>query len=216
MLSALVVPALVAFSSAAGRLSAQVTPLQKQLARIDFGVSGAGIFTKSVSGQIIPTGAPNFGATVSESAGNTVGALVSLRYVARPFVGAEFNYGYARYRETFNTAPFGIQTTANEFTLGYLAMPDHSLFGFKPFASAGAGSIEFKPTAGGGVGAPKQARAAYYYSVGLQQEYLSSHFGLRASFRQVFFLAPDFLQNYLTIKQRTVTSEPTVGFYLRF
>ena len=44
----------------------------------------------------------------------------------------------------------------------------------------------------------------------------SSHFGLRAQFRQIFFLAPDFEQNYLTIKHRTTTFEPGVGFFIRF
>ena len=139
-----------------------------------------------------------------------------MRYIARPFVGFEGNYAYARYTESFNVQPLGIQTTANEYTLGYVATPEHPIFGFQPYASAGLGSIQFKPTRGGGQGVPVQARAAYYYSVGLQQEYFSSHFGLRAGFRQVFFLAPDFLQNYLTIKKHTITSEPTIGFYFRF
>ena len=195
---------------------AQVTALEKQLSRIDVGVSGAGIFSRDVSGPVIPAGAPNYPSVVSISSSNTVGALVNIRYVAKPFVGFEFNYAFAKYKETLSTAPFGIQTAANEYTLGYIATPDHPILGFQPFASAGLGSIQFKPTRGGGQGAPIQARAAYYYSVGLQHDYFSSHFGLRAGFRQVFFLAPDFLQNYLTIKQHTITSEPTVGFYLRF
>ncbi len=97
-----------------------------------------------------------------------------------------------------------------------MVTPGHTLFGLQPFASVGAGSIEFKPTPHGGQGAPKQARMAYYYNVGLQQELFESHFGLRAGFRQVFFLAPDFGQNYLTIKQHTITSEPSIGFYFRF
>lgn len=195
---------------------AQVTALEKQLSRIDLGISGVGSFSRDVSGPLVRPVSPSDPPVVSESASNTVGAMVNLRYVAKPLVGFEFNYVYARYKETFNTSPYGIQTTANEYTLGYIATPDHPIFGFQPFASAGLGSIQFKPTRGGGQGAPVQARAAYYYSVGLQHEYFSSHFGLRAGFRQVFFLAPDFLQNYLTIKKHTATSEPTIGFYLRF
>ena len=61
-----------------------------------------------------------------------------------------------------------------------------------------------------------QARAAYYYSIGAENTVFSSHFGVRAQFRQVFFLAPDFGQNYLTIKHRTSTFEPGFGFFLRF
>lgn len=193
------------------------TPMQRQLSRIDFAISGAGEFTPTVSGKVLPANAPNTGTNVGVNASNTLGAVATLRYVARPFVGFEFNYGYARYTEDF-TYPgpnFGVQTNAQEFTLGYVATPQRPIFGLQPFVSAGLGSTEFKPTRGGGQNLPVQARATYYYSVGLQQEVLD-HFGVRASFRQLFFLAPDFGQNYLTIKQRSITSEPTVGFYLRF
>ncbi len=192
-----------------------VSTLDKHLARMDFGVSGAGIFNRSVSGTIIPPIAPNPSQTISDSPSNTLGALVTLRYIAKPYFGFEGNYSYARYTENYSNIG-GVQTRANEYTLGYIATPVHTLFGFQPFVSVGAGVMAFKPTPRGGQSLLTQARATYYYSAGLQQEYLSSHFGLRASFRQNFFLAPDFGQNYLTIKQRTISSEPTLGFYLRF
>lgn len=206
---------------AAGAASAQTTALGRQLSRVDFGISGAGIFNKQVSGPVLPTAAPNHGTMMTQFGSNTLGAVASVRYIARPYLGVEFNYGFARYTENYSPSPngsslFQIQTTHNEYTLGYVVTPPHTIFGLQPFLSAGAGSIEFKPTAGGGEGAPKQARAAYYYNVGLQQELGDTHFGVRASFRQVFFLAPDYGQNYLTIKQRTVTTEPTVGFFVRF
>ena len=76
--------------------------------------------------------------------------------------------------------------------------------------------MEFAPTPGGGLGFPTQARATYYYSLGLQREYFSEHFGFRAAFRQNFFLAPDYGQNFLTIKQHTTTTSPAFGFYLKF
>jgi hypothetical protein len=206
---------------AAGAASAQTTPLGRQLARVDFGISGAGIFNRQVSGPILPNGAPNYNTTLTQFGSNTLGALGTIRYVARPYIGFEFNYGFARYTENYSPAPngaslFQIQTTHNEYTLGYVATPPHTIFGLQPFVSAGAGSIDFKPTAGGGEGVPIQARAVYYYNVGLQEEFPNSHFGVRASFRQLFFLAPDYGQNYLTIKRRTITSEPTFGFYARF
>lgn len=220
-LSRALLAAATLLACAAGAASAQTTPLGRQLARVDLGISGAGIFNRQVSGPVLPGGAPNHGSSLTQYGSNTLGALATVRYVAKPYVGVEFNYGWARYTENYSPAPngsslFQIQTTHNEYTLGYLATPPHPIFGLQPFVSGGAGSIEFKPTAGGGAGAPKQARAAYYYSVGVQQEFADTHFGLRASFRQVFFLAPDYGQNYLTIKQHTITSEPTVGFFLRF
>jgi hypothetical protein len=56
----------------------------------------------------------------------------------------------------------------------------------------------------------------YYYSLGLQQSYANGHFGLRAGFRELFFLDPDFGQNYLTILKHATTYEPMIGFYLRY
>jgi hypothetical protein len=206
----------ISFSAvAASAQDAPVTALSKQLSRIDIALSGAGLFNKTVSGPIIPTSSNNFGQSIIQQPSNTFGGLFTIRYIAKPYLGAELNYGYARYTENYTNIG-GVQTKANEYTLGYVATPGYTVFGFEPFLSAGAGSIAFTPTARGGQGLKEQARMTYYYSAGLQQSYFSEHFGLRASFRENFFLAPDFGQNYLTIKQRTTTYEPTVGFYLKF
>jgi hypothetical protein len=209
---------------ALGTAAAQntTTPLQRQLSRLSLGISGAGEFTRSVSGPILPTGASNYNTPVTQTASNTVGAIANIRYIARPYVGLEFNYGFARYTEGYSPSPdpfigfFQIQTTANEYSLGYIITPPLQFFGLQPFASAGAGTTEFKPTGGGGEGEPKQARASYYYNVGLQKQLFDSNFGLRVSFRQVFFMAPDYGQNYLTILKHTTTYQPTAGFFLRF
>jgi hypothetical protein len=201
--------------AAAVAQEAPVTGLDKQLSRIDLGVQGVGMFNKTVQGPIIPTAAPNAGLSIIDAPSNTLGALVTLRYVAKPYLGFEGNYGYARYTENYSNVG-GVQTQANEYTLGYLVTPAFTIFDFQPFVSAGAGSIGFRPTPRGGQGLTIQARAVYYYSLGLQKEYFSEHFGLRGGFRQLFFLAPDYGQNYLTIKQRTTTYEPSVGFYLKF
>lgn len=192
------------------------TALQRQLSKVEFGVSALGQFNHDVSGTVIQNGAANQGQPLTESPGNTMGALINLRYTRKPYIGAEFNYTYARYTETFNTAPNFIQTGVDEVSFGYLITPPHQIFGMQPYISAGAGSTRFKPTPGGGEGAPSQWRATYYYSLGVQKELGDSHFGVRAGFRQAFFKAPDFLQNYLTILKTTSTIEPNVGFYLRF
>jgi hypothetical protein len=146
--------------------------------------------------------------------------VVNLRYTASPFVGFEFNYGYARYTDTFT--PFGsqpnggVQQNANEYTFGYVVHARKQYFGVTPFASGGAGTTIFRPTPGGGLALPEQARATYYFSVGAETTVLSPHFGIRGQYRQLFFKAPDFLTNYLTIQQHTTTYEPGFGFFLRF
>lgn len=216
--------------SLTGIAAAQTTAFGKQMARVTFGINGAGEFNNTVTGKIIPTGAPDcdpptVGGACTTSltlfGSNTVGAGATIRYVAKPYVGFEFNYGWARYTQNYSPAPdgsslFQIQNTANEYTLGYVINPPHPIFGFQPFLAVGAGSTEFKPTGGGGEGEPKQARATYYYNVGLEKQFGETPFGMRASFRELFFLYPDFGQNYLTIKQRGTTYQPTIGFYARF
>jgi len=193
------------------------TSLDRQLSRIDFSVVASGVFNKASSGTAIVNGAPT---QVNLSPGNTAGALVTLRYIASPFIGFEVNYGYARYNQNFT--PFGSQPTtgvqqnASEYTLGYVAHTRKQYFGVSPFASAGLGTTVFRPTPGGGEALPNQARASYYYSLGAETTVLSPHFGIRGQFRQTFFLAPDFETNYLTIKQHTTTYEPGFGFFLRF
>jgi hypothetical protein len=107
-----------------------------------------------------------------------------------------------------------VQQNTSEYTLGYVAhfSPRH---GIVPFAGAGLGTLDFRPTPGGGEGLLPQARATYYYTVGGDYRF-SEHFGARAQFREQFYLAPDFETNYLTIHAHTTTFEPGFGFYARF
>ena len=210
--------------------TAPTTAFSKQLARITFALNGAGELNNTASGRIIPTGSPDCDpatpggpctTVVTQFGSNTVGAGLTIRYVAKPYFGLEFNYGFARYTQNFSPAPngaslFQVQNTANEYSFGYVNNPPHPLLGFQPFLAVGAGSTEFKPTGGGGEGEPKQARASYYYNVGLEKQFGDTPFGVRASFRELFFLYPDFGQNYLTIKQRGNTYQPTISFFARF
>lgn len=190
------------------------TPLQRELAKVDLGVSAAGIFSKNTSGV-------NYlGQSVNERPSNTVGVLVNLRYTHSPPLGAELNYLYSRRTElyTLSASPsiLGVQTNATEYSAGYLVHTRNQYFGVQPYASAGLGVLSFKPTPGGGQGLPKEPVAVYYYSVGVENNVFDSHFGYRIGLRQTFNLAPDFLQNYLSTGKSTFTVQPTVGFYARF
>ncbi len=202
--------------------TAQSTPipagLQKQLDRIDLAVSADGIYTTTVSGN---EQRDHTGLTINPS--STVGQLVTLRYTVKPWVGFEFNFGNSRYTQDLQFAPpnqnvlvGGVQAGVHEETLGYVAHIPHTFYGIQPFVGVGGGTIRFKPTIYGGQGLSQQYRAAYYYTGGLEGNFPNSHFGMRLGFRQLIYLAPDFGQNYLTITRRTRTSEPTVGFFVRF
>jgi hypothetical protein len=203
------------------------SPFAKQIHRLDLGITGVGIYNNTVSGPVLSKAASDYGTgnnSLTDYGSNTFGALITIRYVAKPYFGLELNYGYARYTEnfagpavsTFAGSIFQVQSKVNEYTIGYIATPQvFKPFGLQPYLGAGAGSMAFKPTPHGGEGEPEQARMAYYYTVGLQQD-LSPHFGLRVGFREAFFLDPDFGQNYLTNLKHATTYEPQAGFYLRY
>lgn len=208
--------------------TAPPTAFERQIEKLDLSISGVGIYNSKVTGTVVTDlGADNQGQSITEFGSNTLGALVSIHYPAKPYFGLEFNYGYARYDENFegpgisnyflpvNTTDFQVQAKVNEYTFGYLITPPHPVLGWQPFISAGAGTQGFKPTPLGGQEEPEKARMTYYYSLGLQKNY-GEHLGLRVGFRELFFLDPDFGQNYLTILQHATTYEPMAGFYLRY
>jgi hypothetical protein len=225
-------------AAAHAQTTAPPTAFEKQLDKVDLSIAGVGIYNSTVTGPVLPQNASNycFNASttptncgsndITQHGSNTLGALVSIHYPAKPYFGLEFNYSYARYTENFQgpavtsflpngNTNFQIQTKVTEYTFGYLITPPYTIFGFRPFASAGAGPMSFLPTPGGGQEEPEKARMTYYYSAGLSKD-LSPHFGVRAGVRELFFKDPDFGQNYLTILKESTTFEPMAGFYIRY
>ena len=200
-----------------------LTPVQKQLERIDFAISAAGSFGTTVSG-IEQRDANITKSVLSIRPSTSVGELFALRYTAKPYVGFELNVSNLRYAQDYKFVPtpqqnlllISAQTAVRKMTVGYVAHLKFRPLGLTPYLGAGGGTIRFKPTPGGGEGLPQQYRAAYYYTAGVEGNFPDSHFGMRVGFRQLIFLAPDFLQNYLTITRRTLSSEPTIGFFVRF
>ncbi len=201
---------LMATPAANAQASSGTSTLDRQLERVDFSINGVGSFTPDISGT-------NYlGQHLDIKTSSTLGALIQLRYTKSPWIGAEVNLGYARYTRDYNLYFTGsVQSNTVEYTAGYVAHPPHPILGMQPFISAGGGLLYFHPTSGGGKGLPNQGAGTYYYSVGVEKMVLQ-HFGVRGQFRQLFYLAPDFYQNYLNVNQRTYTFEPGAGFYLHF
>jgi hypothetical protein len=205
------------------------TPFAKFVHHFDLALTGVGEYNTTVTGPVLSKAASDYGtgsSNITQYGSNTFGGLATLRYIAKPWVGFELNLGYARYTENY-TGPavytfssdgvFQIQTKASEYSLGYVATPQRfKPLGLQPYFGGGAGSLAFKPTPHGGEGEPEKARMVYYYDVGVQQEFMNNHVGLRAGFRELFFLDPDFGQNYLTILKHASTYEPVAGFYFRY
>jgi hypothetical protein len=211
----------VLYASAAMAQTTPETPFGKFLDQFDLGLNVIGVINPDSSGTSLTPQA------VSQVPSNTAGGLGELRYTRSPLIGVTINFTQARFTENYTvtdipTTPkaqlpyvLGVQATENEFSLGYFAHAPN-VFGLHPFAGAGVGAVEFKPTAGGGQSLPKQVRAGFYYTVGVDQPLFSPNFGVRVQFRQLFLGAPDFNQNYLATGARIVSTEPGFGFYLRF
>jgi hypothetical protein len=212
--------AIVAGPAAHAQATSGTTGLERQLQRLDLGLNVTGSITTDVSGT-------NYlGQQVDHNTSTTVGGLAQFRYTKSAWKGAEFNIGYARYSHNFTTTaepttpsssvPFlPVQTNSFEFTLGYVAHPHYQFLGAQPFFGGGGGLLYFHPTAGGGEGLPNQGAGAVYYNAGIEKMVLT-HFGFRAQFRQLFYLAPDFYQNYLTVNKHASTFEPAIGFYIHY
>lgn len=204
--------------------SAQVKQLFKH---DDIAISGAGVFTTSVTG-VPPNSVPPVNLT--EKASNSADLIFSFRYTHSHFFGLEANYAYTRFTEDFTipnpqggTPPTvvypklvgGTQNNVQEFSGGYM-LHGPNLLGLLPFAGAGIGIMEFKPTFQGGQAIPTQARMLYYGTVGVDAPLVTNRFGVRAQVRDLFYRAPDFGQNYLTTGKHTQSLEPTIGVYLHF
>jgi hypothetical protein len=217
------------YVGAAGFLSNSVTGLEQR--------DAAGSSTTTTVGGITTT-ATTSGTTLRIKPSTSVSEIGTIRYTAKPWVGFEFNFVNSRYTQnmtftnttvtkasnsstattTTNNPPFllgGAQNNVHELTLGYVAHL-RKIYGFQPYVGVGGGTMQFRPTPGGGQGLPRQFRAVYYYDLGIEDNFPDSHFGMRLGFRQLVYLAPDFGQNFLTITRRERTSEPTIGFFVRF
>ena len=163
--TSLLVPVLLLclFSLTAAQAIAQEaippTPFQKQMDRIDMAFGVTGIFSSSVSGTE-QRDANSTHNVLAISPSSTLGELFTIRYVARPLLGYEFNFGSSRSTQNYTFTPpltssilRSAQTGVRELTLGYVAHTP-KLFGVQPYLGAGGGTIRFKPTPGGGEGLP--------------------------------------------------------------
>jgi hypothetical protein len=214
---------LASLAAVAAAQTSAPTALDKQLERVDLGITGMGLINSKTSGPAGP-----FGYNLTDTPSNTGGVLINLRYIKSPLVGFEFNYTYARNVQNYNyyvqndspnetpvPAVLNLQDNMHEYSFGWVFHTPR-VFGIGTFASAGAGTTAFKPTAYGGENVTEQARMSYYYNVGVEQNVINNHLGVRAAFRQAFYLAPDFQTSFLRDYRHTSSIEPNIGFYIRF
>jgi hypothetical protein len=191
-----------------------------QLSRLEISLDGGGLITRASNGTNPPPSAVNY--QVAQSATTTTAGQVTVRYNKSMLLGAEYNFSMSRMTESYVLTPpltapnpFTIQTSWQENSVGYVIHGPY-IMGMQPFASAGIGTLKFKPTGAGGLSFQQQNRMEEYATAGLDDPIFTRKCGIRVQIRDIFYKAPDFGTNYLTTNSHTSTVEPTLGFYLRF
>jgi hypothetical protein len=168
----------------------------------------------SIIGQF--TGTTN-GNGIKDSPTDSLGGLATVRQSLHPWLGYEVNYSYTRFTERYSTIPFGVQNNVHEVSGAYLVQgPTIPILGLQPFGAIGVGGLIFLPTTVGGQKYPKQTRVPVLFEFGVNYPILTSHLGLRLQYRGLSYKTPDFNATVLTTGTRRITSEPSVGAYLRF
>lgn len=166
-----------------------------------------------VMGQFSPSVTGN---GITQSTTSSLGGQAAFRHTYHWWLGFEGSYDYSRYSELYSNRPFPYQHNTHEFAASYLVIPNKGFLNLRPFAFGGVSALVFSPTLNGGQKAEWQGETALNFGAGINQALLTSHFGLRFQYRGVYYAAPDFNQDLLKTGKSRLTSEPTVGVYLRF
>ncbi|HUJ33237.1 MAG TPA: outer membrane beta-barrel protein [Candidatus Acidoferrum sp.] len=161
------------------------------------------------------------GQNVTDSPTYTGGILVNYRFHFNDWAAVEVNYARSRYTQ-FYAGAGGIitswtQANAQELSMALVAKLGSRMNGrLQPFVEAGTGGLFWSPVSSGSVGGPfSQDRAALLYGGGFDWKAFG-HFSLRAGYRGLVFVAPDFNQAGQFTNARTQLKEPYAGISFRF
>jgi opacity protein-like surface antigen len=185
------------------------------LNRTDFSLVLNGDITKQVSGI-----GESQGQVVSQSATDSGGALLGLRYHVNSLIAIDANYGYTRNFQDYvtGTTTASIQSSVHIFTGAAVVTAPFHLFGIRPYVLAGGGGIFFRPSGdinasvGGEV---TDAKPAVVYGVGADFA-LIPHISIRGEYRGYFVQAPDFGFDGLNTGKYTHIASPGIGVVFHF
>src|SRR5262249_11727425 len=171
-------------------------------------VQGTGFFTKD---------SDNNG--IIQHSSDSGGLLVSYRNRFSRLFGADLSYGYTRDTQLNFTAAGAsrVQSDVHQTTAALVAHTPGRVFGFRPFALAGAGALTFSPINNfGGIAilADTQAKAAFVYGGGADYD-INDHFALRLEYRGLVYKRPDFGLTPLNSDAVTHTAQPSAVFGIR-
>ena len=174
-----------------------------KLHNVDLGVNATGPFTRTLTSE----------SNSVQSTTDTTGFLFSLKEHPFAWAGVEFNYGYSKYSQVFNTPTESarISTYNHEATAAYIFHPHFR--SLQPFVAVGGGAIDFLPA---GNAASNQWRGAGLLEAGLDLPTHNPHLGFRVQGRSLFYRAPNFYNPAVSSRSWVATVEPSAGVYWRF
>jgi opacity protein-like surface antigen len=157
---------------------------------------------------------------ITDHATRSAGLLTSYTYFFKKWAGIEGGYGYSRNTQNYladGAGIGGVQTNIHELTGAFLfRLPTHTRKA-RPYALAGTGALQFRPTGdvGNAAGAVSQTKGVFVYGAGADFG-LATHVGVRAEYRAFLYKAPDFAVSGLTTDSLTHLAEPSVGIFFKF
>jgi opacity protein-like surface antigen len=198
---------------------------------IDFSLGISGQLTETRSPMSRSSEASAFVTQKTQATSPSAGVLGTFHQSIKPWLGYDVNIGYTRatqnysYTEGFIQNPNAPGTTTYsqgsinadryEVTLGYVFDGPRNKR-FRTFTQVGGGGLFFEPV--NSFFANRQIRPTLLFGVGMEYK-LSSHLGVRAEYRGLYYKGPDFAYGFGNVPvQRlfTVTNSPTISLVYRF
>lgn len=181
---------------------------------LDFSVSAAGVFNKTVTSN---------NGNISNSPTNSLAYIGSVRFHLTPKHAFEGTIGRTNNSQRFSVPPdtFRITTTVTEYTLAYVFSPI-STQRWHPFFLGGAGGLHFSPgnvtidTFPSSIGTATQTSLAFLYGLGTDY-HVWRLVSVRLQYRGLIFKEPDFkVPSLFFTGARGHMAEPSAGIVLKF
>jgi outer membrane immunogenic protein len=182
--------------------------------RIDFSISGAGVFSKTSSSN---------NGSVTDTPTKSVEYIGSVRYHFTPQHAIEVNIGHTINSQIYSVPPntFRVISSITEFSGAYVFSPFPGKK-LQPFVFAGGGGLRFGPgntyidTFPASFGAAQQTSLAYLYGGGADY-HLWRKLALRLQYRGLVYKVPDFhVPALLFTGAKGHLAEPTAGIVVKF
>ena len=180
-----------------------------QESRQDVSISASGNFSPEIHGAT--------GTFITTN--DTLGALVSYRYLLTPRSGIEANYGYTQNTPIYTipgTIVNQIHTRQQEFSAAYVYTQTYKRY--NPFIEGGVGSMFFSPIRDfqtQNIDVKRTTVLGGVFGAGVAYE-LSPSFDIRAEYRGFVGKTPNLGYEPFTTNRYRVLSMPTIGIAYHF